>query len=88
MGSEDLKVLVDGLRSNKLLDDYTHLLTGKHNTYLFIYLLVYLFFSLGYIGSKSFLEEVLSVVKELKENCPGLVYGRRGFYVKICFHTS
>ncbi|XP_065838024.1 pyridoxal kinase-like isoform X2 [Oscarella lobularis] len=55
LGSEDLKVLVDGLRSNKLLDDYTHLLTG-------------------YIGSKSFLEEVLSVVKELKENCPGLVY--------------
>ncbi|XP_062511164.1 pyridoxal kinase-like [Corticium candelabrum] len=52
--SDDLRVLIDGLKANDLID-YSYLLTG-------------------YIGSKSFQEEVLKVVQELKDLCPGLKY--------------
>lgn len=52
--STDLRVLIDGLKANDLID-YTYLLTG-------------------YIGSKSFQEEVLKVVEELKDACPNLKY--------------
>jgi pyridoxine kinase len=54
--STDLRVLIDGLKANDLID-YTYLLTG-------------------YIGSKSFQEEVLKVVEELKDACPNLKYGK------------
>lgn len=54
LDANELKVLFDGLKLNKL-HHFSHLLTG-------------------YVGSKSFLEEVLQVVHDLRQANPNLVF--------------
>jgi hypothetical protein len=78
---------MEGLKANDLLY-YTHLLTGMPNELLcyFIYLinekilLLFIWISFccyfaGYIGSVSFLNTVLEVVKKLRSINPKLTYG-------------
>jgi pyridoxal kinase len=54
LNSDDLQLLIDGLRSNSLLK-HSHILTG-------------------YVGSPSFLLQLVNVVKEMKSMRPSTVF--------------
>ncbi|XP_061948363.1 pyridoxal kinase isoform X1 [Populus nigra] len=86
LNGQQLWELMEGLKANDLLY-YTHLLTGMPNKLLcyFIYLinekilLLFIWISsccyfAGYIGSVSFLNTVLEVVKKLRSINPKLTY--------------
>ena len=76
LNSSDLASLVGGLRSNNLLH-YSHMLTGECTRRQTTALWRTIILLLGYVGSKSFLEHVAEVVKELKDINRKLIYGEQ-----------
>lgn len=68
LNSTDLADIISGLRENGLLANYSHVLTGiLKREVLLIFFVCVCVCVIGYVGSKSFLQQLYKLIKELKE---------------------
>lgn len=73
--AEDVQELFDGLEKNELMEEYTHVLTGKKKR--FFYSVIYKKFCIGYIGNYAILEKIERMVQKLKSKNTNLIYGNK-----------